>query len=348
MKSSGLPPIGQRVLGGSGIVVPPMGIGTLPWGDTRFGYGKTYGRDDIASAFTACMDAGLNFFDTSENYGKGQAEQLIGDLAREDGRPVIVATKFSPASIFEPSSRFSPKSVMPTLDSSLERLGRKNLDLLQLHSPPPKRKLNGFIDALSETVISGKVTAIGVSNFNVELTRYAHDRFAKNGVPLASNQVGYSLLHRWPEDIGLLELCKELNIAVLALLPLYEGVLTGKYRDPKAEYPFILKLLFRIAQQDFSKQSSRKVRFAERFAKPRALQREKIEPIFKVMDEIGEDRGKTPAQIALNWLFTSHPHVIPIPGAKNGRQAQENAGSVGWELTVDERERLSEAERACR
>src|SRR5689334_17048862 len=101
----------QRQLGASGIVVPPMGVGVWSWGDRRFwGYGKDYTRDDIAQAYKACLDAGLYFFDTAEMYGGGESERILGKCAREDGRPVIIASKFAPL-----PNRLSARSLFKAL-----------------------------------------------------------------------------------------------------------------------------------------------------------------------------------------------------------------------------------------
>src|SRR5713226_9491713 len=94
--------IDYRALGASGIKVPSMGIGTHAWGLKPFGYGKTYTREDLFKAYKGCVDAGLNFFDTSESYAGGLSEQLLGDFLKEDGRPITIATKFTPAKIYDP------------------------------------------------------------------------------------------------------------------------------------------------------------------------------------------------------------------------------------------------------
>lgn len=98
--------IEYRRLGATGIEVPPMGIGTAAWGAKRRNYGEKFNRDDLFQAYKTSLDAGFNFFDTSDSYGA--SEQLIGEFRREDGRPIVVATKFSPAKFFDPLTRFPP------------------------------------------------------------------------------------------------------------------------------------------------------------------------------------------------------------------------------------------------
>ncbi len=303
----------QRQLGASGIVVPPMGVGVWSWGDRRFwGYGKDYTRDDIAQAYKACLDAGLYFFDTAEMYGSGESERILGKCAREDGRPVIIASKFAPL-----PNRLSARSLFKALDASLERLNVQTIDLYQIHWPYTLIGVDALMDALAEAVRSGKVRAVGVSNFGVDLMRRAHARLARYDIPLASNQVHYSLLYRKPEKNGVLDACRELNVALIAYSPLEQGLLTGKYRV--------------VAGQSISVTGPR--RFTRAF---RTSQRRKLEPLLETMENIAKAHSKTIGQVALNWLLSKDECVIPIPGAKNVRQATENAGAIGWRLTSEE------------
>lgn len=342
--------IGPRKLGASDLVVPSLGIGTGSWGEKILGYGKRYTREDITQAYRACLDAGLNYFDTAEGYGKGESERLLGECRRQDGRPIITATKFAPPTLFAPSfSRSSPRALLEALDGSLKRLGVERIDLYQLHYPPAAKKIDAFVDVLVEAVRAGKVRAVGVCNFNAPLMRQAHASLARHGIPLASNQVGYSLLKRYPETNGVLDACRELDVALIAYMPLSEGILSGKYRTGAVRYPGSFSWFFRLSQLDPFKETGGSTPVRRRlFSRPRVLQREKLETLFVVLDEIAQAHGKTMAQVALNWLVTGDPRVIPIPGAKNERQARENAGALGWSLTKEEHARVSQAEIASR
>jgi len=312
--------VDQRHLGASGIAVSPLGVGVWSWGDKTFwGYGKDYTREDVSQAYKVCQDAGLNFFDTAEMYGRGESERILGECIREDGRPVVIASKFAPM-----PNRFSARSLLKALDASLERLNVKTIDLYQIHWPYTIIGVDALMDALAEAVRSDKVRAVGVSNYGADLMRRAHARLARHDIPLASNQVHYNLLHRKPEKNGVLDVCRELNVALIAYSPLEQGLLTGKYRI--------------VAGQGIAVSGQR--RFSRSF---RASQRRKIEPLLQTMDEIGNAHGKTMGQVALNWLLLKDELIIPIPGAKNVRQATENAGAIGWRLTKEEFERIDEA-----
>jgi len=310
----------QRALGATGITVPPLGVGVWSWGDKGFwGYGKSHTREDITQAYQVCLDAGLNFFDTAEMYGQGESERILGECKRADGWPIIIASKFAPL-----PNRFSARTLQQALDASLERLGVETIDLYQVHWPYSIISVDALMDALALAVRSGKIRAVGVSNYSARLMYKAYERLARHDIPLASNQVHYSLLHRKPEANGVLEACRKLNVALIAYSPLEQGLLTGKYRitDPGAvQVPGIR-------------------RFMGAF---RSSQRRKMEPLLQTMAAITQVHDKTIGQVALNWLLSRDACVIPIPGAKNARQARENAGAVGWHLTEQEFAQIDQA-----
>ncbi len=309
-----------RYLGATGIAVPPLGIGVWSWGDKGFwGYGTNYSRQDISEAYKVCLDAGLNFFDTAEIYGNGESERILGECVRGDGRPVVIASKFAPL-----PTRLSARALLDALDHSLERLGMQSIDLYQVHWPYSLLKINDVMDAMAEAVHAGKIRAVGVSNYGVDAMRQAQARLARHGIPLASNQVHYSLLHRKPEKNGVLDACRDLNVALIAYSPLEQGLLTGKYRPGpnQAKLPPMAR------------------RMLTNF---RAARLTALEPLFQTMERIAQAHDKTIGQVALNWLSSKDELIIAIPGAKNARQARENAGAVGWQLDATEVEQIAQA-----
>jgi len=296
--------------------IAPLGVGAWAWGTTRlWGYGKEYDRSDVGNAFRTSMAEGVTLVDTAEMYGNGASERIIGEILREgafEGTPII-ATKFAPLPY-----RFSAKALLNAVDNSLERLGKETIDIYQIHFPNPIFKINSLMDALSETVKAGKVRRVGVSNYGADQMQRAHDRLASHGVPLASNQVEYSLLRRAPETNGLLEASRELGVTLIAYSPIAQGLLTGKY-GPGGDRP--VGLVRRLGRA-----------FGE-------MNLKKIEPVLDIVREIGDAHNKEPAQVALNWLIAQRS-TLPIPGAKNERQARQNAGALGWQMTAEEAERL--------
>lgn len=300
-------------LGATDLRVSPLGAGTWQWGDSRFwGYGKGYAAAEIRAAFDASLAAGITFFDTAEVYGYGKSERFLGRFIREAGATPVIATKFMPL-----PWRVSRGQLLGALRKSLQRLGLSQADLYQLHWPFPPRPVEFWADALADAVQAGLARAVGVSNCDAEQMRRAHAVLARRGVPLASNQVEYSLLHPAPERTGLVDACRELGVTLIAYSPLAKGALTGKYTP------------------DNPPPGPRIRRYRGEFLAA-------VQPLIALLREVGAAHGdKTPGQVALNWVICKG--AIPIPGAKNARQAADNAGALGWRLTGAEIAALDEA-----
>ncbi len=285
----------------------PMGIGTWAWGDNLlWGYNKDdYSDKDLQLAYEASIKAGITFFDTAEVYGSGKSEKILGGFIKDSKEDLIIASKFMPY-----PWRWSKKSVVKALKNSLERLGLDSLDLYQIHWPFPPFSVEHWVEGMAEAYQTGLIKNVGISNFSVSQTRKAHSVLEKHGISLASNQVEYHLLQRKPEKTGLLQVCKELDVKVIAYSPLAQGLLTGKY-TPDNPPPGL------------------------RGRRTNNQQLNSLIAFNKLQKEIGEKHGgKTPAQVALNW--TIQKGTIPIPGVKNLKQTESNLGALGWALTEEE------------
>lgn len=334
----------QRVLGASGMVVPALGIGTDSWGTDLLGYNKTYNSDDLYSAYRSSLDGGFDFFDTAEGYARGESETLLGRFRKKDGRPITIATKFDNPLFFRSFLEKSPSSaVSEAIDRSLTRLGVERIDLYQIHFAIRRNRVEEYAETLARAVQSGKVRAVGVSNFNAPLMRAMHASLTARKVPLASNQVLYNVLSRYPETNGVLAACRELNVALIAYIPLAVGLLTGKYRNGRKPLGLYQKIFFRFEELDLfdERGTERKPLIQRLMAMP--LPRRRAEAVLSQMEAIGERHGKSLAQIAINWLLAVDDLVIPIPGAKNSRQAQDNIGATGWRLSREEYELIGSA-----
>ena len=307
-------------LGPSGPQVCALGIGTWSWGDKLFwSYNSSYGSSDVAEAFKAAVAAGVNFFDTAEVYGFGESESLIGQFMQQTEQSVDIATKYLPV-----PWRFGADSVSDALSGSLKRLQTERVTLYQVHMPFSfLMSQETLMNALADEVNRGRIESIGVSNYSADEMRQAHQILAKRGIPLAVNQVQYSLLSRKIETKGILSAARELDITLLAYSPLAQGLLTGKYAPDKNTTP------------DGAR------RLDPRFSSS-GLQ--KIAPVLDRLQQIGEKYQKTSAQVALNWLI-AQGNVIPIPGAKNAHQAVQNAGALGWNLNEEEVTQLDQITR---
>ena len=289
-----------------------FGIGTWAWGDRLFwGYGRSYQANDCREAFNYSLSAGITFFDTAEVYGQGQSESLLGEFLKTTSQPVKIATKFMPF-----PWRLSKAALMKALRNSLKRLGVEKIDLYQIHMPYPFLTVETWMDALAEAYHSGLIIAAGVSNYDRGQTQRAYDELTRQGVNLASNQVEYHLLNRKIERNGLMDLCNGLGVAIIAYSPLAQGILSGKY-TPENTPPGV-----------------RGARYNRKYLA-------KVQPLIVELKRAGADHaGKTPAQVALNWVMCKG--AIPIPGVKNLNQAEQDAGCLGWRLTEEEVHRLDE------
>jgi aryl-alcohol dehydrogenase-like predicted oxidoreductase len=301
-------------LGNTDLQVTLLGLGIWQWGDTMmWGYGKGYGDADLKLVYEATLAAGINFIDTAEMYGRGRSERVVGQFMAETATrdQIVLATKFAPM-----PWRLTPGRLLHALRESLNRLGLSRVDLYQIHFPYTPVAIETWMNALADAVEADLTRAVGVSNFSPSQTIRAHAALARRGVPLASNQVEYSLLEREPEASGLVKVCADLGVTVIAYSPIAKGMLTGKY-TPDNIPPGMRR---RMYNRDYLI---------------------KIQPLIDVLREIGQTHSdKSPSQVSLNWLICKG--AVPIPGAKNLRQAQENFGAVDWRLTDDEVARLDE------
>ncbi len=290
--------------------------GLARWTPAKLAYGGAHGFAEEKRALEASVAAGATLFDTAAMYSSGASERRLGELAR--GKDVLIATKF-------PASFFSRTEDMPqALDASLARLGRSSVELYQHHFPSNRVSIPKLMELMADAVEAGKVKAVGVSNYSAEQMRIAHAALARRGLPLAANQVEYSLLHRQPEVNGVLDTCRELGVTLIAYQPLASGALTGKYLA--GERPTGLR------------------RFMGYFSRKGLAA---VAPVVALLREIGGRYSKSPAQVALRWLI-ENDNVLPIPGVKNGKQAADNAGALSFQLTPAEIEALNQATLAWR
>jgi aryl-alcohol dehydrogenase-like predicted oxidoreductase len=304
-------------LGGSGVVVPDMGLGGWQWGDKgRWGFGTGYGPSEIADAFLGALEGRGRFFDTAEVYGHGTSEQVLGWMAARVPEPLVLATKFAPL-----PGRGGVRAVPEALRGSLRRLRRTVVDLYQVHwADRDEFDIEALMEVLAGCVRDGSVRLLGVSNFTAAEMLTADDALRARGLSLASHQVHYSLLHRAPERDGTLAACRERGATLIAYSPLEQGVLTGRY-DPAHRPPG--------------------PRASSPLFDPGVWPR--VSALLDVMRDVAAAHGGRPlAQVALNWL-RAKDNVLPIVGVKNGLQSREAMGARGWSLSEDDLARLDAA-----
>ena len=299
-------------LGQNGPAVTPLCIGTWAWGDKLFwNYGNSNNdAEKLQDAFNAALEVGVTFFDTAEIYGSGLSEKFLGEFMQKASKPVQIATKYGPM-----LWRIRGQAVSDALTASLQRLQVQKVDLYQVHwGFAFLMSQHTLMNALADEVQRGRIAAVGVSNYTADQMREAHQILARRGVPLAVNQVRYSLLTRQVESKGIVDTARDLGVTLLAYSPLAQGLLTGKYGANSSETPTgARKVDPRVSKENL----------------------QKIEPLISLLRRLGGNYGKTPAQVALNWLICQG-NVIPIAGAKTAEQVVQNAGALGWRLSNDE------------
>ena len=303
-------------------VLGSMGVGTWAWGN-RLLWNYDPQRDDplLLHTFQACVRAGLTFFDTADSYGtgklQGRSESLLGQglslLPPGQRQRVTVATKLAPY-----PWRLGRQGFCKAAAASRHRLGRP-IDLVQLHWSTARYapwQETPLLQGLVDQVRLGGAKAVGLSNLGPRRLRSVAGWMAAAGVPLRSVQVQFSLLSQQArQPAGMLEVCRELGIRVIAYSPLALGLLTGRYTVHHRP------------------SGTRGLLFA------RLLPR--LEPLLGLMGEMAADHGSTPAGVAVNWC-RAHG-AIPIPGLRHPRHVQGMAQALGWVLSVQERQALDQA-----
>lgn len=288
-------------LGKDGPKVSIVGIGGWQIGATGW---EGYSRENSMRAFQKALEMGVNFIDTAEAYSG--AEEIIGEVIKDRREEVIVCSKVW-------HNHLHHDDVIRAAAGSLSRLGTNYLDLFLVHWPNPDVPLRETMAAIEKLVRDGTVRHAGVSNFPERLVIEARE--ALSSTDLLVNQIEYNLLMRSAE-LDPIPYCRREGLSIMAYSPLGQGVLSGKY-DVDNPPPH----------------DSRQGRYYRDM--------KSVQPLIEVLRQIAQERGKTPAQISLNWLVRDQGvTIVPIPAAKNPRQAEENAGAAGWRLTTEEINRI--------
>jgi aryl-alcohol dehydrogenase-like predicted oxidoreductase len=316
----------RRSLGKSSIAVTPVGLGCWQFSGgfgIVGGFWEALPQDTANQIVATALQHGINWFDTAEIYGRGRSERALATALTAAGRKdrdVVVATKWWPIPR-------TARSITATIAERLRCLGPFSIDLYQVHQPFSFSSVEAEMDAMAELVRRGQIRAVGVSNFSAKQMRRAHAALARYGIPLASNQVVYSLLKRRIETNGVLAAARELGVTIIAYSPLAQGLLTGKFHDD----PQSIK----------SRPGPR--RYMPSF---RAAGLARSLPVVTELRRIAAEVQATASQVALNWLLSMHGDtVVVIPGATRARHAEEAAGAMGFRLSPEQLERLDVASR---
>ncbi len=303
-----------RRLGTRGLEVSALGLGCM--GMSEF-YGTTDEAEAIATIHRA-LELGITFLDTADVYGMGANERLVGKAIQGRRDECVVATKFG--NVRGPKGEplgisGKPDHVRAACEASLERLGVETIDLYYQHRVDLETPIEETVGAMAELVQEGKVRHLGLSEASAATIRRAHAVH-----PITALQTEYSLWTRDPEA-EILPTVRELGIGFVAYSPLGRGFLSGRIRSPDD-----------LEETDFRRRGPR-------------FQAENLERNLELVahvDELAEEKGITPSQLALAWVLSRGDDVVPIPGTKRRTYLEENAAATEVELSSDELERLEQ------
>ena len=299
-----------RTLGPDGPKVSALGLGCM-------GMSAFYGAHDDAESIATirhALDCGLTFLDTADMYGPHTNEVLVGKAIAGRRDEVFLATKFG--IVFDPANPHvrgvngRPEYVKSACEASLKRLGVDHIDLYYQHRVDANVPIEETVGAMARLVGAGKVRHLGLSEASVATLERAHRVH-----PITALQSEYSLWTRDPESNGVLEACRTLGIGLVAYSPLGRGFLTGAIRSPDD-----------FDADDYRRSSPRFT--GENFAK-------NLDLVDKVK-ALAAARGCTAAQLALAWVLSRDPHIVPIPGTRRRATLDENNAAADANLTAKE------------
>jgi aryl-alcohol dehydrogenase-like predicted oxidoreductase len=297
----------RRTLGAKGPAVSAIGLGCM-------GMSQSYGAGDekeSRATIDRALELGITFFDTADAYADGVNERLVGAALRGKRDRVFLATKFGfvADAAGERAIDGSPEHVRAACDASLERLGVDTIDLYYLHRVDPRTPIEETVRAMAGLVEKGKVRYLGLSEVSAATLERAHRVH-----PITAVQSEYSLWTRDPED-GVLQMCERLGVGLVPFSPLGRGFLSGRIRDTAA-----------FGDNDFRKTLPR-------------FDTGNFERNLALVDRVAEvarSKGCSPAQLALAWVLSRGPHVVPIPGTKRRSNLEENVGAAQIYLTSED------------
>ena len=301
----------KRRLGSGGLDVSAIGLGCM---GMSWSYGPPKDNQEMISLLRTAVERGVTFFDTAEVYGPFANEELVGEALAPFRGHVVIATKFGWAPGPEDTNRWSvlnsrPERIRQAAEGSLKRLKVDAIDLFYQHRVDPDVPIEDVAGTVKDLIQEGKVKHFGLSEAGAQTIRRAHAV-----QPVTALQSEYSLWWRQPEETVLPTL-EELGIGFVPFSPLGKGFLTGKI-DPNTRFD---STDFRSTVPRFS---------------PENLQANQT--LVDLLNRFADQKGATPAQVALAWLLARKPWIVPIPGTTKLHRLEENLGAASIELTPDD------------
>lgn len=301
-----------RLLGNSGLRVSPLCLGTMTFGtDWVIGADKAESR----KMFDLYIERGGNFIDTANNYANGTSETFLGEFIGDKREQLVLATKYTlntrPG---DPNAGGNHrKNLIQSVEASLKRLRTDYIDLYWLHCWEFRTPIEEVMRALDDLVRAGKILYLGISDTPAWKIAQANTLAKLSGwTPFVALQTEYNLVERTPEK-DLLPMAREFDIAIMPWSPLASGLLTGKYsKNQPAEVDSGRAMMVAYKQSD------------------------RNTTISQAVEKVAQEIGKSPAQIALNWLLQKPGTVIPIIGARTIGQLEDNLGCLDFMLAPEQ------------
>ncbi len=308
----------KRKLGNSNLEVSTLGLGCM---GMSFSYGVVHDKQEMISLLRTAVERGITFFDTAEVYGPFTNEELLGEALSPVRDKVVIATKFGfnlnpDGSPGWQGLNSRPEQIKAVAEASLKRLKTDVIDLFYQHRVDPAVTIEDVAGTVKDLIQEGKVKHFGLSEAGVGTIRRAHAV-----QPVTALQSEYSLWWRRPEA-EVIPTLEELGIGLVPYSPLGKGFLTGKM-DESTE----------LGKGDFR---STLPRFT-------AEARKANQVVVDLLTSIGNQKGATPAQVALAWLLAQKPWIVPIPGTTKLQRLEEDIGAVAIELTADDLHQIDNA-----
>ncbi len=308
----------KRKLGKDGPEVSAIGLGCM---GMSFGLGPPADRNEMISLLRKAVDLGVTFFDTAEVYGPFTNEELVGEALSPVRDQVVIATKFGFAPGEGSDGRWTgldsrPEHIREVADGSLRRLGIETIDLFYQHRVDPEVPIEDVAGAVGELIAEGKVRHFGLSEAGAQTIKRAHAV-----QPVTALQSEYSLWWREPEA-EILPTLEELGIGFVPFSPLGRGFLTGKIDE----------------NTSFDSSDFRNI--VPRFS---AEARKANRAVVEVISGFANEKGATPAQIAIAWVLAQKPWIVPIPGTTKLNRLEENLAAASFKLTAKDLARIDEA-----
>jgi len=305
----------KRILGGSRLEVSAVGLGCMGMSQS---YPPFPERDEMIAMIRAAVERGVTFFDTAQVYGPFTNEELVGEALEPVRDQVVIATKFG----FDLEGGQShgidsrPETIKRSVNASLKRLRTDTIDLLYQHRVDPNVPIEDVAGTVKELIAAGKARHFGLSEAGVQTIRRAHAV-----QPVTAVQSEYSLWWREPEQ-AILPTLEDLGIGFVPFSPLGKGFLTGTIDESTT-----------FESSDFRNTVPRfdtEARSANRV-------------FVELLDRVAEQKGATPAQIALAWILAQKRWIVPIPGTTKPHRLEENVAAVDLELTGDDLQEIETA-----